>query len=458
MDRASVLKRRVQASFPNYNIRGALEMKKARGKSRAVVDPSTEGLYLFAAVPISEPVVKTINAIKKSMSPIVGFALLPIESADMVHALSAQRSGKKSATPPAKWSVFIGQHRSGGLRQVITRDGQLAMTRMTPVADGDVTPEQWAQEVAQEFKSTVSYLSRFGYTPDDGTDLFVVASAKGGQELESLIEIPCNYTAFTVNEAARHLGMNLGLQEDARYADPLHAMWAGRKAKLTLPMEAADLTRLHKPRQTAAAAALLLFAGLGYLSWLAYTNVSQMVETKGKIEEQQMALSAAEAEYQTEVDRMKALGFNITLIQGGIGAFKSFEERKLAALPFVQKVGNALGKELRIDALKVLYVPKAAAQQNAPVDATATIQGDELEANLLLSFPPELEPEIGVREVNALEQRLTETLTGYTVSVAKQVANMTYTDVFQDVSGDKKGAEGKGQDYTAEIRIKGPAR
>ena len=63
MDKANVLKRKLQVAFPNYPIRGALPIKSQGGKAvKAPGGKQGGALYLFAAVPVSEPVVRTLEA------------------------------------------------------------------------------------------------------------------------------------------------------------------------------------------------------------------------------------------------------------------------------------------------------------------------------------------------------------------------------------------------------------
>ena len=79
MDKANVVARKLAVAFPNYPIRGALALKDVGPrKTGATAAKAGGGLYLFAAVPMSEPVQKTIGAVKTSMSSIAGFTLLPV--------------------------------------------------------------------------------------------------------------------------------------------------------------------------------------------------------------------------------------------------------------------------------------------------------------------------------------------------------------------------------------------
>lgn len=476
MDKQSVLERKLQVAFPNYPIRGALPIKQSKRELREAVDTSATdggsvrghgGLYLFAGIPMSEPIVKTMNVARRSMVSIAGLVLLPVEAADMVAALSQKLSGK--GRNPSRWTIFIGQHRGGALRQVITRDGQLAMTRMTPVSDSRISPAKWSAEVAQEFKATIGYLSRFGYAPDDGTDVIVVAAPEDGDTLKSLIDIPCNYTSFTVNEAARLLGMGLGLQDDQRFADPLHAAWTGRKARFTLPMQAQELSNVLRPRQYAAMVMLLLGLSAAYLGWEMIGEIQKMSSMRGELAVKQNALIVAKGEEDIENKKMMALGFDVKMIKASINSFEKSKKEALAAMPTLKKIGQSLGGELRLTTLIVEIVDHkegstggAMSYQASPPENQNAAGGTkeapihDMLATLTLNFPPTIEPGVGVKEVNDFHSRLQQAFPGYNVSISKQVADLAYT---ANTSG-KIGVIGEGgqptQDYVAELQIRGP--
>lgn len=455
LDKANVLERKLQVAFPSYPIRGALAVKPPKGVAIPAAEKKQGGLYLFAAVPMSEPVAKTMSAVKKSLSSVAGFYLLPIEVADMVKKLAEALAGK--SRKPSRWVVFVGQHHNGALRQVITRDGQLAMTRMTPVTDTDTDHEIWAQEVHQEFKATVSYLSRFGFTPDDGVDVIVVCNPAAGSVLEKLIDIPCHYSTFTAPEAARELGINIGQQDDPRYADALHAAWVGRKSRFILPMQAKDLAKIHKPRQVAAMVMLLMILGGGYQGWVLFNEMQKTSATNEEIEKQQRALTVATADYEAQVAKMNALGFNVKLVQGSIRTFNDIEARRMHELVMVQKLHQALGDSLRLDTLSIDYQqPKEesskGARKKVPV-ADAPPPKAEMVVGIKLSFPPTILPEFGVKEINSLRVRLLTALPNCKVEIKKNVADFTYKDTYKGETGSENKTPDK--QYYAELEISG---
>lgn len=455
-DKQSVVRRKLQVAFPNYPIRGALQIKQARDKGAGGSRESGASggdLYLFAAVPMSEPVQKTIDVVRKSMASIAGFYLLPVEASDMVHALARKVAGRKGKT--ARWVVFIGQQRGHGLRQVIIRDGNLAMTRMTPLSDSDAgTPEAWARDVHQEFKATISYLSRFGFTPEEGVDVIVIGSREGGAALEKMIDIPCHYVHMTALEAARSIDLKIGMQAEPALADSLYAGWVGRKARFSLPMQAPELEKIHKPRQVTAALVLLLLLGGGWQAWQT-TNTFGLVSGLRQENRQQSALLAsAQEENRAEVESMKVLGFDVRLVQGAIGAFDAFEKDRMRPLVLTTKIAQSLGDQLRADELILNYIPGVAGGYDPSTGVNLDPVPAQAEASVKLSFPPEVELEIATREVESFQRRLIENMPGYTVTIEKKIAGFDYADTLSGSAG-RTAKEISEEDRVAVLKIRG---
>jgi len=454
MDKALVLKRRLQVAFPNYPIRGALPIKADKKGEGALKDVKKGGgdLYLFAAVPSSDPVTKTTEAVRKSMASLAGFYLLPVEASDMVKTLAIKLAGKKR--PPSRWVVFIGQHNNGALRQVIIRDGQLAMTRMTPVIDTATDHDQWAREVSQEFKATVSYLSRFGFTPEDTTDVIVICNPSAGQALESLIDIPCQYTTFTATEAARELGMSIGVQEEPRYASALHAAWIGRKNRFILPMKADDIDKVFQARQVSSLAILLMICGGAYLTWQVFTQGQNMLSMNSDLQDQKRFLSMASSDYDAEVKRLEALGFDVKLVKGSLDTYRALDSKRLKVLPMIVSIDKALGDEIRLDALNI-DTDTSSAQGNPAAPPPASDK-PQVVVYMKLSFPPTIDPEAGVQEIANLKRRLETAFPGRSVIIQKNIASLDYSDSLSGSVG-KSSEQMAKEDYVAELLIKGDA-
>lgn len=453
LDKASVLKRRLNITFPNYKVRAALKLKEQKKKSPGKNEKGTS--YLFAATPASDAFNKTLAAIDRAIVPIIGFYLLPIEAATMVKDLSAVLS--KKAKHKSLWTMFVGQHHNGGLRQIVVRDGELALTRITPIVDTDVEPELWAKEVSGEIDSTMSYLSRLGYSEMDGLDIVVIANDSAHAMLESIIKVDCNFRAMTSMQVAGLLGISLGRQEDLRYADPLHAAYLGGKKRFRLPMQSVALQRLTQPRRIASALLWIGVVGCILLGVNASYNFKNSKNVRDNLDVKIQVSQSLQQEYDVALQKKKALGFDFLYVSSALNAFKDLQGQKLQPLPVISAIGKALGAGLKLDSLKIkldkqVFKPKQE-DQYAYIAASENKYEYFLKADLIISFPGDTNPDLGVSQINGLQKRLQKSLPDYTINIERQVADLSYTGNFVGGGADTLNKASKG--YSAELTIRG---
>ena len=451
MDKSSMVNRKLNVAFPNYSVRAAYPLKEKIPKTDS--QPAAD-VYIFAAVANTDQVAKAIDATKKSLASVAGLCLLPIESSDMVKALSAKMGGKNKSKKKNIWSVFIGQHRNGSLRQVLTKNGELALTRMSPIVDKDDDPEAWAASVYQEFKSTVGYLGRFGYDSGDGLDVFVVANPAPGEALRTIFEEECDLHIMGADEIAKAIGVNIGRQDDMRYADPLHVAWAGRKGRFILPMKAAQVDEVSKPRQAAMMAGLALFAGVAFLGYQAMSETSKLVDIGSQIDTFNKQKSQLDAQYQREIQRLEEIGFDARLVQSSLAVHGDFEKDRIKILDLFKGVGRALGKDLRVDSVKVTR-----SEPNVVENVWGAVQNKSVdrlfEARLKMTYPSTADIDNGNKEVEDLKNRIATLLASHEVEVVKFLKDYEYTEGLVVETGDLE-TENIQQDFVAEIMVRGP--
>lgn len=449
MDKQNVIKRKLQVAFQNYPIRAALPLKEKGKKKDKKNKKKTGGLYIFAAIPATEIFNKILAATRKSLVSIAGFCLLPIESSDMVQKLSEKLASK--GQKKARWKVFIGLHTGGGLRQVVTNNGELALTRMTPVTENEENVAQWAEDVHQEFKATMSYLSRFGFNPEDGLDIIFISEAAAGEKLGELIETPCNYHAISSQEAADLLKIPLGYQEDLKYADVLHVGWTGKKSKFILPMKAKVIDKVSKPRQIATLASFLLVLGLGYQSYSLMGVFDTLSQYWDEIDTNEGLRSNLTLQYEKEVKKKQDMGFDIQLIQSSLTVYDDLEAKQVKAVDLVKKISAGLGQELRIDRVNI---------KRGESSFASLARGEQPKVPVFLStmqmtFPSNTDVKKGNREVQNLQEKLQTMLSDHTVKVTKFLEDYEYSEEIVVETG-SAGDKNVKQDYVAEIMIEGP--
>lgn len=450
LDKANMLKRKLNVAFPNYPVRAAYPLKEKllKTEKRAAAD-----VYIFAAIPNTAQFSKTLGATSLSLATISAFCLLPVEASDMVKTLSDKISKKDNTKP--KWTVFIGQHKNGSLRQIVTKNGELALTRMTPVVDSDADAVAWAREVHQEFKATMSYISRFGYQPEDGLNVIVICSSPAGRALDEMIDQPCNFNSMTVIETAKMLGLPISINEDVRHADILHVLWTARKSKFILAMKAVQIDKVSRPRQAAVAASFLLFCGAAFLLYQLVNAFSEFRIAYTDIGDSKERLEQLNVQYQKEVKRKEEMGFDVRLVQSSIAVHDELKRRNVKLLQLFRGLSQALGKDLRVDAVTVDRdsVPSVAKRLlgRGPPPPPKPI----FEARMQMTYPSTTDIDKGNEEVKQFSKRLNEVLPGHTVEVTKFLKDYEYVEQLVVETGDLKSKD-VGQDYIAEILVRGP--
>lgn len=458
-DRANVIKRRIAAALPSYPIRAALKLKEKASARDRENSGAPGDIYLFAATPLSDQVRKALSSVQRSYASMVGFCLLPVESSSMVHTLSKKLS-RLSDKPPV-WTIFVGQHQSGGLRQIVTRNGELALTRMTPIADSDIDHDIWSGDVASEIKGTMSYLSRFGFDSSDGLDVIVIANNSVADRIVAKIEFDCNLNVMTAAEAANMLGLKIGPQEDQRYADALHVAWIARRSSLLMPLVSPQIAQVSSPAKYATAASLVLFAACGYFGYQAYLKGTAWLDNRQKIETAQQRLAVVKQEHSEEVQKKAAAGVDFLLIENSTKVFTGLEKLSMKPLPVFDAIGKALGPDLHLQSLEVRPLDNdnefSLSSEPAMLDGSPAPEAVQREFDVVIRivFPAKLAPEIGVRKIAELESRLKSSLPKHRVSIVKQVADLSYTGNFVGEAGKQVNSSGQDQDYEAQILIRG---
>lgn len=450
LDQKNVIQRRLSIAFPNHKISAALKLK-----NRTFEDKGRKGSpYLFASIPSSSAYQLTMQAVEMSGAPVEGLYLLPVEASVVVKNLSAKLS--KKDRQKTTWTVFAGQHHNGGLRQIVTRDGELALTRMTPIVDTDIEPDLWAKEVAGELAATMSYLARFGYKEADGLRIIVIANQAAAKTLEALNRNNNELNIMTSAKAASLLGVRVGKQADGRYADPLHLAYLKKLSKFQLPMKSAAVTRLSMPRKVASLILLGLLVVCAYLGYSSFQSFKESATISDKLVVAKQQKETLQQEYERELQIKKEMGFDFALVDGSLKAFDEMQKQKIKPLPIMREIGRSLGADIHLDRLSVKLDQEV--KQNKDDYSNSS---DENEINYFVdmvlgfSFPNTINPDLGVERVNNLKDRLVQNLpSSYSVTISRQVADLSYTGNF--VGGAQETE--KEQDYIAELMIRGPVQ
>lgn len=454
-DKANIIKRRLNVAFPSYPMRAAIELKEQKGagaKNKDDKDVDKSKPYLFAASPSTETFSRLIRSIQNTDYNFFGYGLLPIESASMLKALAQKLAEKRKAPAKAEWTILVGQHRGGGLRQIVVRNSELALTRVTPVEEPkEGYSDIWAKDVSRELQATLSYLSRFGYSPDDGLNIIIIGNKEFADVLDGMISVPSNFEALSPFEAGQLLGIKLSFADGDHFSDGLHAAWSGKKLALDLPLSSKEIADISGPRKIASVVMLLLTCALGGVLYMASMEAQGLYENSRNLEVANTQLAEIERIYREEIKRKSALGIDVNAITSSLDIDGRIQRQHIDVLGLLKTVSGELNN-LRIDSFEfknegdVLW--KSPSKTEMPPTRKATLE-------LSFSYAGNTNPKDGNKEMEDLVDRLNTKLKpmDYLASVSVPLQNLTFSGAVDQEVGLTANLRASSERYTSKVLI-----
>lgn len=460
MDRSRFVRRKLELAFPNYPIRASLEIKplKIKGKRNTTL-PS----YLFVAIPDTDQVDRVGDALLESGAPVAGCGLLPAESAGLVSEV-AKRAFAHEPGKESRWCVLIGQHETGGLRQIVVKDGNLALTRLTPPTEAGISGPGWTEEVTREFRATLTYISRLGYAPDDGLDVVVICDNIERQFFDAKAIGVENFRCVTVIDALKMIdSKSFGLEKN-NFADALHAAWNGRKNGFRLPLRVPSVHRIMAPRLIARlGGAVMVLSALGLL-YFSFSSISDYSETQATIELKQNQKGMLAREYTDASKIFDALPVKPDVVKGALGVKRTLEQNTAPIAPFLHQLRTALGEDIYLTSITYEHTPgptlplneSSSDSKKAPPKlkpAELASHGD-IKVDFKFSLPNNMPLEQKVIRAEDLEKTLRQLFPGYSVRILTQFGRVTKEGGFEGKVGD--GVTATTIDDVAEFEMEGP--
>jgi hypothetical protein len=423
VDRPRFVKRKLELAFPSYPIRASLEVRPPKQKGRKTSTDARS--YLFVALPETDQLDRVGAAMFESGVPVSGFGLLPVESVGLVNELSDKifgGAGKKS-----RWAVLVGQHETGGLRQVVIKDGNLALTRLTPTSEAGVSGAGWTEEVTREFRATLTYISRFGYNNDDGLDVVIVCGDAEKQFFDQKAIPVTNFRCVNPSEALRLIGCKSFGQERSNFADSLHAAWTGRKGGLKLSVRVPSISRIKGPRLAARIGSVILSLGIMGLLGVSGQDFQQYRSVEEDISQKQIQKSGLDREYEQESKVFDSLPVKPPVVKATLAVKKLAETNTMSVRPILHLLKNTLPGDLRVESFSVTHTASGA----FPVENAApapTGRGAFVDPNdhgkVLITFsftlPNGLTGDQKTARTDSLVKALQDAFKGYDVQVKQK--------------------------------------
>ncbi len=440
MDRAKYVKRKLDQVFSSYPIRAFMEMKDKD------VDRGNRGpAYLFCAITETENIDRVIKCLFEAAVPIAGFGILPIESEGMVAALASKLFSKvkdvegDKPKKKSKWAIMIGQNETGGLRQVIVKNGKMVLTRLTPTSEAGVQGKAWVDEVITEFKATETYLTRLGYRSDDGLDVMVIASEKDDFYFSNKEFSPGNnFACLTTDAALKLLGSKKSILPDINYGDALYAAWASKQKMLILSLKIPALMNILLPRLAARIVAILLVlaviasAGYNYHIYDQYVGVVEQTEQK---ERQKRLL---QKEYAKESDVFKAFPIELTKVKNTLAVTDGLDNKVFKITPMLNILKKSLPVDIKLYQLKVEFTPnekqtskrRSSRSRSRSKSKGVGAKGGKIELEFQFALLKNIPLEQKVIRAEQIVEEIRRTFVGYEVDLTSQFGNVSRSGGF----------------------------
>lgn len=463
IDRPRFVKRKLELAFPSYPIRASLEIKPAKAKKQFITlkAPKEESRsYLFVALPDTDQLDRIGNALYETGVPVSGFGLLPLESTGMVAELASKVFAGQGK--PSRWAVVIGQHETGGLRQVVVKDGNLALTRLTPTSEAGTSGTGWVDEVTREFKATLTYISRFGYTDADGLDVVVICGDVEKQFFDPKSLPVTHFQCVNAGEALRHLGAKSFGFEKTNFADAVHAAWAGKKGGLKLAVRVPSIHRIMAPRLAARAASGVLAVGVVALLGLTAMDLQAYAGVQSEISDKQNQKTMLDREYEQEAKAFEGLPVRPDAVRATLGV-KTLLEKNSVKLPVIlNTLKNTLPSDVKIEELLIEHTPGPALKLGGDVVSTSLFaqapdpeDNGSVHVNFKFTLPKAMPLEQKTLRADELQKAIAAAFPGYDVTL-QQFGNVDReAGARQGELGKPANSSATDMESTAEIDMKG---
>ncbi len=450
LDRPKIMARKLETLFPGTELKGGLRLGVSEGELRGFD-------YLFAAVTPSPEVTPWQKMLAQIENPVSDVRLLPVESVQLLQRLMNKSKGTENRH--GQWNILISQHRTGGFRQIVTRDHRLAIARMTSGFVDIDSAQEIISLLQREIGATIDYITRLGFDRAEGLNAIFVGRGDIGAALKNA-QLPVrNLTVMNPAEAEIIAGVSGTRDDSGHFADLLHAAWGGSRV-----FPALSLWPLQKRRQRmqtlgqtwgtralAAASVVAMIYGAN-LAWNIHGAEAEYI----KVEAGRAALQQA---YDAEVSKLDAGPIPISSMREIITIHQQLTNADVDLTPLFTAVGGALSDHARLSAIKVQIdssLPGIALEPPtdnpiAPEPEAAPVKGTILLTLDLSSFR---NAEHAVGETDRLANVLTQTFSTMQTTVISQPLKILPADTFSVKSGENVLAF-TGEKRVAEIKLSG---
>ena len=339
-----LIQRRLERDLGKDTIKGYVLLEREKSGRK-------DWNFLMVSIEKSPQFTVWLDFINKIENRLEGIYLLSVEAENIIRELDKamglpkkiSKKPKKGEviTPLSQWKFFVSNNKVGGFRQVVLKDGRIIFTRLGQ-AVGDVTPEVIAGNIEQEMSSTIEYMKRLSFNPQQGLDIYVVASEEVNAALDlSKTQAKKTYK-FTPFEVAEFLKIKGAAQPSDQFGDVVlsAAIATSRKHRLMLSTPQATkanlLYNIVVYERMIAIVALTGILGYGGFEGTGLLNsYSELAELEQVKDIQQKKLDDATL-------NIKKGGVDVTKINETLGLYKQVMSENKSPLPVMAALRAAI--------------------------------------------------------------------------------------------------------------------
>jgi len=380
-----LIKRRLERNLGKDVIKGYVLLEREKTGRR-------DWNFLMVSLEKSPQLSVWLDFIESINNRLAGVYLLSVEAENIIKTIDAgmgltRKKSIKGGKPQefSKWKFFITNNKVGGFRQVVLRDGRIIFTRLGQ-SIGDETPEVVAGNIEQEMSSTIEYMKRLSFNPQDGLDIYIIASAGINAVIDTSKMQVKNVYKFTPFEAAGFLGIKGAAKPTDQFGDVVlsAAIACNRKHRLTLDVpQAVKVNNLYnimvyqRVIATLSVLALLGYGGMqGVGAWQKYLVIEDLIHKKTV---QQKKLDDLTAE-------INKGGIDVKKINETVSLYQQIISENTTALPLLGAVRAAIIPSVSIR--EITWGLNSNATPANPAPAAAASSGDKDDnVSLVLRFP-----------------------------------------------------------------------
>lgn len=327
LDQQKVINRHLHMAFPGNNLQAAM----SHGQ-----DPQGNRFYLFASVPPTEQVKGWLEVLRVAGRAPAGIHMLPLESLDMLKALTPQQAIKG-----VRWRMLFTFNMTGGLRQIIAKQSRIMLTRLTPPPppDSEIPP---GDIIERNFQETLAYVKRMGYQRGDHLDVVVLAEEPLASEIKARDWEAHSVTVMSPHEAGVPLGLGKVGQPGTPYADVLHAAFLGAKKKPLISLHWAHAPRVDYRQALIKAAPLAGFAASAAMAVYMGSILLDKWEVRDQIDREQAQLELARRALAAEQAKLLGLEHEPAEVRRVINVLDQVAQGEINVMPLFARLNTAL--------------------------------------------------------------------------------------------------------------------